>query len=173
MAEQAALTGHLVMTTMHTSDAPGALRRMVDMGADPFVIADSTKLIVAQRLVRKLCPDCRTTVKPDANLAEFAVETARTGGLASSPPPKRYGERKGCAKCSHTGFRRRTVITEMLEMSPEIGKALRADASVDELRAIAVKQGMTTMAADGVRRAAEGETTLREVVRTLGVRLGA
>ncbi|MHC4251625.1 MAG: ATPase, T2SS/T4P/T4SS family [Planctomycetota bacterium] len=173
MAEQAALTGHLVMTTMHTNDATASLRRMVDMGADPFVIADSTKLIVAQRLVRKLCPDCRTTSKPDANLAEFAGDTARTGGLASGPLPKLYGEREGCAKCSHTGFRRRTVITEMLEMSPEIGKALRAGASADDLREIAVAEGMTTMAADGVRRAAEGETTLREVVRTLGVRLGS
>jgi type II secretory ATPase GspE/PulE/Tfp pilus assembly ATPase PilB-like protein len=172
MAQQAAITGHLVMTTMHTNDAPSTLRRMLDMGADPFVIADSTKLVVAQRLVRKLCPECRATSKPDAGLAGFAIETARTGGLEWSSVPGRFGESTGCAKCSQTGYRGRTVITEMLEMSPAVGKALHADASADELREIAVAEGMTTMAADGVRRAAAGETTLREVVRTLGVRLG-
>jgi len=160
---QASLTGHLVMTTLHTRDAAGALTRMVDIGCDPFVVADATKLIVSQRLVRCLCRHCNAAYKPTDDQVHEAEELARAGGLDWESLNPRFRKAVGCKKCNRTGYRGRTVIAEMLEVTPEIGRALRNNASIDDLRAIAVGQGMTTMAADGVRRACTGETTLSEI----------
>lgn len=168
VVQQAALTGHLVLTTLHTDEAAGALKRMVDIGSNPFLIADSTKLILAQRLVRRLCPHCSIEAKPSTNELDRAAELARQGGLPWESLTQKFRKPVGCEKCVKTGYRGRTVIAEVLEVTPEIGKALRNNASVDELRATAVQQGMTTMIADGIRRAANGETSLAEVFRTLG-----
>ena len=162
---QCALTGHLVLTTLHADTSAGGLKRMLDMGVDPFIVADATKLVMSQRLVRCVCKHCGVAAEPDANQLELAAELARTGGVAWPPADARWMKAVGCDKCAHTGYRGRTVVAEMLEVTPEIGKALRAGASLDELRRIAVSQGMTTMGADGVRRAAAGVTTLEEVIR--------
>jgi len=164
----AALTGHMVLSTLHTDDAAGALRRMVEMGSDAFVVADATKLVVAQRLIRKLCPHCSVEGTPAATQLDLAAEAARKGGLNWRTLEPRWRKPVGCDKCSMTGYKGRNVIAEVLEMTPEIGRALRSNASLDELRAIAVSQGMTTMAADGIRRAASGETTLDEAMRVMG-----
>ena len=165
---QSALTGHLVMTTLHANDAAGGLVRMVDIGVDPFVVAEATSLVMSQRLVRLLCRHCSVEDKPDAHRLDLAAELARKGGLEWHSLEPTWRKAVGCEKCGHTGYRGRTVIAEMLEVTPEIGKALRAGASLDELRRIAVSQGMTTMATDGIRRAARGETTLDEVMRVVG-----
>ncbi len=165
---QSALTGHLVMTTLHANDAPRGLVRMVDIGVDPFVIAEATKLVMSQRLVRMPCPQCSVKDKPDAHRLDLASEVARKGGLEWHSLEPTWRKAVGCEKCGHTGYRGRTVIAEMLEVTPEIGKALRDGASVDDLRRIAVEQGMTTMGADGIRRAAKGQTTLDEVMRVVG-----
>jgi excisionase family DNA binding protein len=170
ICQQAALTGHLVMSTLHTDEAVGALKRMVDIGTEPFVVAESTRLVVGQRLVRKLCPKCSRPTEPCREALSRAAELARSGGLGWETLKPDFRGPAGCAKCGQTGFRGRTVITEMLEMSPEISRALREGAGDDELRAIAVSQGMTTMAADGIRRAAEGKVALTEVLHLLGVR---
>ena len=167
IVHQAALTGHLLLTTLHADEAARALTRMVEIGSDPFLVADSTKLIVAQRLVRRLCRECSVEGQPLASHLEQAAELARAGGLGWDALPKAFRQPRGCAKCHQTGFRGRDVIAEALEVTPEIGAALRRGASVEELRRIAVGQGMTTMAADGIRRAAEGLTTLEEVLRVL------
>lgn len=163
----AGLTGHLVLTTLHTNDAALALTRLVEVGVDPFLVADSTLLIVAQRLIRKLCPACRSGAEPPASQLEEAAALAASGGLDWASLRKGFCDSQGCEVCHHTGFRGREVIAEALALSPEIGRALRDGASTDELRALAVRQGMTTMAADGIRRAAEGTTSLREVLRVL------
>ena len=170
MAQQCALTGHNVLTTLHADESARALTRMVQMGESPFVIADATKLVVAQRLVRKLCPACAVPQTPTRSHLERAEELARAGGLDWDAIPKKFRAPKGCTKCSGTGFRGRNAIAEALEVTPEIGSALMRDASVEDLRNIAVGQGMTTMAADGIRRAAAGETTLGEVQRVLALR---
>jgi type II secretory ATPase GspE/PulE/Tfp pilus assembly ATPase PilB-like protein len=167
IVHQAALTGHLLLTTLHADEAARALKRMVEMGSDPFVVADSTKLIIAQRLVRKLCPECSVEAQPHASQIEQAAELARAGGLDWAALPRAFRAPRGCAKCHQTGFRGRDVIAEALEVTPEIGAALRRGASLDELRTIAIGQGMTTMAADGVRRAAAGLTSLEEALRVL------
>ena len=166
---QSALTGHIVLTTLHADESARALKRMVEIGEAPFVVAEATKLIIAQRLVRKLCADCAVTQHPPEDLPARAEALARAGGLDWDSLPKTFRAAVGCPKCGKTGFRGRNVIAEALEVTPEIGAALRRGASVEELRTIAVGQGMTTMAADGVRRAAAGETTLQEVQRVLAV----
>ncbi len=165
---QAALTGHMVMTTLHTNDAVSALKRMVDIKADPFVVTDATRLVSAQRLVRKLCQSCKNKKAPSADQLEWLQTAARSGGLqADVDSPVMYGS-VGCGKCNQTGYRGRNIVAEMLEMSPEIGRALQRDASLDELRLIAIGQGMTTMAADGIRRVLSGETSIDEVMRVTG-----
>jgi type II secretory ATPase GspE/PulE/Tfp pilus assembly ATPase PilB-like protein len=141
---------------------------MVEIGADPFVIADSTRLVVAQRLVRKLCRECSVPAKPPKKSLDAAREVARRGGLAARALDGRFRKAVGCRACNHTGYKGRTVVAEALAMSTQIGVALRRGASVDQLRTLAVGQGMTTMAADGFRRAAAGETTIEEVARVVG-----
>ena len=164
---QASLTGHMVLATLHTQDAAQALTRMVEIGVDPFVVADATRLVLAQRLIRKLCTACAGPATPPASHLEEAAGLARAGGLEWASLPKDFRGPVGCEVCHQTGFRGREVIAEALELSPEIGQALRSGAGTDELRALAVRQGMTTMAADGIRRAAAGATSIDEALRVL------
>ena len=118
--------------------------------------------------MRKLCPHCSRKRRAPEHIGR-AEKLAHEGGLDWDSLPKTFREPVGCPKCSKTGYRGRNVIAEALEVTPGIGAALRDGASVDELRRIAVSQGMTTMAADGVRRPAGGTTALREVMRVLGL----
>ncbi|MHC4917663.1 MAG: ATPase, T2SS/T4P/T4SS family [Planctomycetota bacterium] len=166
---QASLTGHLVLTTLHTEEAAAALKRMVDIGVAPFLVADCTKLISAQRLVRRLCPACCEGVSPPADALEKAERLALAGGLDFRNLEKSFRKGVGCRKCGRTGYKGRTLVAEMLEFGAEMGAALKAGAAVEELRQIAVRSGMTTMAADGIRRAAAGQTSLDEVFRVLAV----
>ena len=167
MLQTAALTGHLALTTLHAEDTASALLRMVDLGGDAFAVADSTKLVVALRLLRKLCPDCSAPKEPPTAELERALRLARTGGVGPDALPRQFRAPVGCPRCSRTGYRGRIPMAETLDVTPEIGCALRRGASTEELRAIAVGQGMTTLAADGIRRAAAGLTTLDEVLRML------
>jgi len=168
MAQQCALTGHLLMTTMHASSSAGVLKRMEEMGSSPYLIGESTKLVIAQRLVRKLCPDCSVEQTPSAELLDRVAAIARAGGLDWASVPKSFHEPVGCDKCKGIGYRGRTIIAEALEVTPEIIAALESDASIEEMQTIAVKQGMTTLSADGMRRAALGETSIAEAMRVAG-----
>lgn len=145
--------------------ATGTLMRMRDIGADAFLIGETTRLVVAQRLIRRLCPHCRKPQRPNATQVEQAIAAAAAGGVHWDTLPRKFHKAVGCDKCAKSGYRGRTVLVEAMQITDQIGAALRRDASEDELRTIAVGQGMTTLAADGVRRAAEGETTLAEVFR--------
>ena len=165
---EAALTGHLLFSTLHTESAAGALTRMVDIGCEPFLVTDAVTLIVSQRLVRLLCPKCSVEADPSADQLKRAQDLARAGGLDWQSLSRGFRKPVGCPACVNTGYRGRTVIAETLEISPEIAVALRDGADTDALQAAAVRHGMTTMAADGIRRAAEGRTTIREVLRVLG-----
>jgi excisionase family DNA binding protein len=164
---QAAMTGHLVFTTLHADDTARALLRLVEMECPPFVIGDAARLVLAQRLVRLLCPHCSRETAAEPQRLAWAEHVARAGGLDWDSLPKRFRSAAGCDQCKQLGYRGRNIITEVMEVSPEIGAALRRGASVNELRTIAVGQGMTTMSADGIRKAAEGKTTLEEVFRLL------
>ena len=165
MAHECALTGHLVLTQMHSSGAAGTLKRMVELGSEPYIIGESTKLIVAQRLIRKLCPDCSVEHNPPEELLNRIAEAANTDGLNWDSLSKQFREPVGCANCRHTGYRGRNIIAETLEISPEIIAALSRGASLEELQTVAIQQGMITIAADGVRRAAMGETSIGEIMR--------
>jgi len=168
LAHQCALTGHLVMTTMHVSSAAGVLRRMEELGGPSYIIGESVKLVSAQRLVRRLCPDCSVEQKPSAELLERVTNIAFIGGLDWDSIPKNFREPVGCDKCKGIGYRGRTIIAEALEVTPEIIAAMESGAAIEDIQAIAVQQGMTTLSADGMRRAALGETSIAEVLRVTG-----
>ena len=164
LAVQASLTGHLVLTTLHTDDAAAALTRIMDIGLPPFLVADTAKLVVAQRLVRVLCRECSVAAEPTVSQLAQAQELAKRGGLDWATLPHQFRKAVGCAKCAQTGYRGRTTITEMLEVTPTVGAAVRKGVRAEELRALAIKEGMTTMSADGIAKATAGTTTLNEVL---------
>ena len=164
IAVQASLTGHLVLTTLHTDNAAAALARIMDIGLPPFLVADTARLVVAQRLVRVLCRDCSVAAEPTSSHLAQAQELAKLGGLDWPTLPHTFRKAVGCAKCAQTGYRGRTTITEMLEVTPALGAAVRQGSRAEELRALAIKEGMITMSADGIAKAAAGMTTLSEVL---------
>jgi excisionase family DNA binding protein len=172
IAQQAALTGHLVLTTLHTNDAADALKRMLDIGSEPFIIAESTRLIVAQRLIRRLCPECAVAAAPMPDQVELLDRLGREHGFDWHALGNNFRKPVGCPACARTGFCGRHVIAEALEVTPEIGRLLRDKSPADVIRQKAVEQGMTTMMAHGVQRAARGETSLTEVFCVLASFLG-
>jgi general secretion pathway protein E len=156
IAVQASLTGHLVLATLHTNDAVGAVTRLIDMGIEPFLLSSTLLGVVAQRLVRHLCPDCRTAAPPsDAQLAELSPE------MRDRPLPKAVG----CPACKWTGYRGRTGIYEMLVVDRECAELVRSGASEQRLRDHSARRGASTLRADGLRWVASGDTTLEEVLR--------
>lgn len=166
---QMAATGERILTTLHASRASEALRRLVDMGGESFLIAQATTMVIGQRLARKLCADCAREESPDSRLLTRARLLWESSGQDWNRLPKKFKAPSGCAKCQFTGYRGRLILVEMLKIGPEIMAALEQNASADELQAAAVRQGMRTLAANGVDRAAAGETSLLEVFSVLSV----
>ena len=159
IAIQSALTGHLVMTTLHANDAPLAAARLVEMGIEPFLVTSSVSCVVAQRLVRKLC-ECRTQVKlTKAILVENGFDVPR--GLSAFEPA-------GCVRCAQTGYKGRTGLYEVLTMSDDVRRLILDRARHDELLAAAREQGMRTLRQAGLAKIAEGVTSVPEVLRVLG-----
>jgi len=159
IAIQSALTGHLVFSTLHTNDAPSAITRLRDMGVPPFLITATLEAILAQRLVRRICTECRTEFEPTDDLLlelQLPVEQARQYKFY-------YG--KGCARCNNSGYKGRTGIYELLVVTDEIRDMVTSDASVDDIRNFARTQGMTTLREAGLKLIFDGETTIDEVVR--------
>jgi len=160
VAVEASLTGHTVFATVHTNDAPSAVTRLVDLGVEPFLITSTLEAVVAQRLVRRVCADCRQQYEPeDAQWLQLG-EDAREK-LAGRPLS--YG--KGCERCFHTGYRGRTAIYEILIVDGPLRAAIQRRASVAELRRIARAAGMRSLRESGLLAVAEGRTTIEEVVR--------
>lgn len=162
---EASLTGHRVLTSLHTNDAPNALARMVDIGVPSFLVGDATSLVVAQRLVRVLCPHCSEECSLPENLLDRAVNIVRSGGMQWEVMPKNWRKAVGCKKCRNLGYLGRTCINEVLEVSGEICTALIKGASCSELKTIAIGKGMTTIQAEAVLLAAQGKTSFDEVLR--------
>ncbi len=159
IAIQAALTGHLVFSTLHTNDAAGAITRLVDMGIEPFLVASVIRAIVAQRLVRVICPECKGGYVPEAEvLREAGIE------VSFSPGQKAY-RGKGCPACSMTGYRGRTGIYEILRISEEIRQLIMKKADSATIGRRATVEGMKTLRDDGARKVMAGVTTLEEVLR--------
>ena len=155
VAFQAALTGHLVLSTLHTNDAAGALTRMIDMNVEPFLIASSVLAIVAQRLIRRNCDRCSTSYSP----AREVLERLGVTGPAS------FRRGVGCAACGQRGYRGRVGIYELMPMSQEIRRLVMERRSSEEIKAQAVGDGMRTLRQDGIDKATAGITTPEEVLR--------
>jgi type IV pilus assembly protein PilB len=159
IAIKAALTGHLVFSTLHTNDAPSTISRLMNMGIEPFLVATSVHLICAQRLVRCLCGECKTRdpVSPQVLMdAGFTPEEARTVTVY---------KRQGCSACGNKGYRGRVGLYEVVEFTDELRELILIGASTLELRKKAIEQGMTSLRRSGLIKVAAGTTTLEEVMR--------
>ena len=156
---QASLTGHLVLSTLHTNDSAGAVTRLVDMGVEPFLIASSLEAVLAQRLVRRICPDCRTPYEPpEALLQQLGIDPIDIGNREFF-----YG--RGCAKCSDTGYRGRKGIYEWLRMTEAVRDLVVERAPTLVIKQKALEQGMRTLRDDGLRSIFDGATSIEEVVK--------
>jgi type IV pilus assembly protein PilB len=158
VAINASLTGHMVFSTLHTNDAAGAIARLADLGAKPFLLASSLRAVLAQRLVRKVCPHCRGVDSPTpAELNLLGISPAEAAGAT-------FAKGTGCAQCSGTGFRGRIGIFELLVIDEEFESLIATGASVSKLREKARRLGVRTLRADGARKVIAGLTTADEVV---------
>ncbi|HIJ64915.1 MAG TPA: Flp pilus assembly complex ATPase component TadA [Candidatus Hydrogenedentes bacterium] len=169
MCVKGAVAGHLLLTTLHSPDAVSALQRIRDI-IDATLLktaGDVIKLVVAQRLVRTLCESCSVDYDPPQELLDEIEMRACTGGLDWDAIPKHLRKAVGCSECAQTGYKGRTAVAEALAVSPAILDAVRAGAPCEDVLNIAVEEGMTTMAAHGILKAAEGITTVDEVTRVL------
>ena len=161
IAVQSALTGHLVLSTLHTNDAVSAFTRLVDMGVEPFLVATSVRAVQAQRLVRRLCPYC-------SQPADVLPAVAR---LVEGLAPQGEAQRRsavGCARCQGTGYRGRLGIYELVDVTPELQELILGRATAERMRALATAQGGRTLREDGLLKARAGMTTVEEVVRVTG-----
>ena len=164
IAIEAALTGHLVLTTLHTNDAAGTPMRLIEMGVEPFLVGSAIVCVVAQRLARQLCDNCSESYEPSEE------ELAASGWEPGDAPvggPARFRRAVGCQACSRTGYRGRMALHELLPITEEIERAVIAGLSVDQIARLGVEQGMVPLRHDGLRKAALGLTSLEEVLRVV------
>jgi general secretion pathway protein E/type IV pilus assembly protein PilB len=159
-AIQASLTGHLVFSTLHTNDAAGAFTRLIDMGVEPFLVASTVEAVMAQRLVRTLCPDCRTPYKPprDELPKDFPWDELQSEGGELMRPG-------GCRSCRHAGYLGRIGIYELLVSTEQVRNLAHERASTWDIRKTALEEGMLTLRQDGWQKVLEGRTSVEEVVR--------
>jgi general secretion pathway protein E len=162
IAVHAALTGHLVFSTLHTNDAAGAVSRLLEMGVEDFLLASAVMGILAQRLVRLICPECRVPLPPGA--ARIEMEKNGRHGLPAKEPEQLFMG-QGCDACAHTGYQGRTGIYELLVVDENIRQLILNRAEAAAIRQMAMSQGMQTMAEDGWNKVAQGRTTTQEVLR--------
>lgn len=158
---QSALTGHLVLSSLHATDAIGAIYRFIEMGIEPFMVTSAVIGVLAQRLVRRICPECAVAYEPAADELGFY---RASGGVANE-----FRRGTGCASCAHTGYRGRIGVFEVLRMSEAIKRLLVRDAPPEALRERASAEGMTTLRSAGIAKIDEGLTTITEVIRSVHV----
>ena len=161
LAVEAALTGHLVLSTLHTNDAPSAATRLVEMGIEPFLVGSALDSVLAQRLARRLCDWCKEAYAPTDE--ELSVTPWTTG--SGVPVPTTLWRPTGCRNCGTTGFKGRIALTEVMTVSEEIERLTLQRAPASEIRRVALDQGMTSLRSDGLTTVTAGHTTLDEVIR--------
>lgn len=163
IAIQASLTGHLVLSTIHTNNAPATITRLIDMGIEPFLIASSIVCVIAQRLIRTLCPHCKKKYKPtDEELKSIGLTEKQAATFT-------FYKAVGCEECMDTGYKGRVAIFEVMEMTGEIAQLTMEQADTAVIRKKALAEGMTTLIDDGIRKIKEGITTIAEVARVAAV----
>jgi type IV pilus assembly protein PilB len=159
IAIKAALTGHLVLSTLHTNDAPSTITRMIDMGVEAFNVASAVNLVVAQRLVRRVCKNCAEPVTyREEELRSLADDLSTLSHIE-------FRRGKGCDTCGGLGYKGRAGLYEVMALSPELRRAILRGDSVADLRDLAVREGMLTLRMDGIKKIEKGVTTLEEVVK--------
>jgi general secretion pathway protein E/type IV pilus assembly protein PilB len=157
IAVQASLTGHLVFSTLHTNDAPGATTRMIDMGVEPYLVASSLEMVAAQRLVRLICKECKEPAPPE--------EAEKLRAVFGDEVPKTIYRGRGCRNCQGAGYRGRQALFEMMPISDEIRRLILERASSRDISKMAISQDMKSLREDGWRMIREGRTTPEEVLR--------
>ena len=171
VSTNAALTGHLVLSTLHTNDAPTAIPRLVDMGVPPFLVSATLNIVMAQRLVRRICPDCIESYEIDDLTKEAIISQVKQLGeerLVSFSMPEMLYRGKGCRNCNYTGYRGRLAIFEMLDVDSDIRNYIvRKDFTLDGLKKIMAQKEMKTMFEDGLDKAKLGQTTVQEILRVI------
>jgi type IV pilus assembly protein PilB len=159
IAIKAALTGHLVLSTLHTNDAPSTVNRLLNMGIEPFLVTSSLNAIVAQRLARRICPDCKEeTEVPAQALIDIGVSPEEAGDFV-------VYKGKGCSTCASTGYKGRVALYEVMRMNDELKELVLNGASTIELKREAMRHGMRTLRQAGILKIKEGVTTIEEVLR--------
>jgi len=159
IAVKAALTGHLVLSTLHTNDAPSTINRLIDMGVEPFLVSSSVRLILAQRLIRRTCARCAEEIEPHPEaLAELGVTEAWASKIS-------FKKGKGCDACNGSGYSGRQGLFEVMPITPAVSRMILDRRSADEIRDRAVEEGMLTLRQDGIRKIEKGITTIEEVLR--------
>jgi general secretion pathway protein E len=160
MAIQSSLTGHLVFSTLHTNDSAGAVTRLLDLGVEPYLVSSSLIAIIAQRLVRKVCPDCKKPSQPTAQeLSELGLGTPEENHEA------KFYVGAGCERCFKTGYRGRTGIYEVMLLSEKIQDLIYKRETAGTIKRLALEAGMQTLRMDGARKVLAGITTVAEVLR--------
>jgi len=160
IAIESALTGHLVLSTLHTNDAPSAISRLTEMGIEPFLVASAIHCVVAQRLARTLCQHCKQrTIVP--------ADILRDNGYAVNLDVEAF-EPKGCGRCKGTGYKGRTGLYEVMPITPEIRTLALERRAAEEIGEVAVAQGMRRLRDDGLTKVKQGRTSIAEVARVVG-----
>jgi len=157
IAVQAALTGHLVLSTLHTNDAPSSITRLVNIGLEPFLVGAAVNSVLAQRLIRRLCKECKKMETPSEDMAEFLAMQGMDADEMWVP--------KGCDKCRQTGYSGRVGIYELLCVDDQLRDIISRNPNVAEFRRLCIERGMVTLRNDGIRKVAKGVTTMQEVLR--------
>nr|WP_313973884.1 GspE/PulE family protein [uncultured Psychrobacter sp.] len=166
MAVQASLTGHLVLSTLHTNDAPSSITRLHDLGIQPFLTSATILGVMAQRLLRTLCPHCKQAVDVSAD-SEIAIQWQELVQPWRAPVPAQVYKAQGCEHCRHTGYQGRVGLYEIMPLSNELKKLVAADANLDTLKQQAYREGVQPLRLSGAKRISEGVTTIEEVMRVV------
>lgn len=161
----AAMTGHLLLSTLHTNDAPTAIPRLIDMGGEPFLIASTLNAVVAQRLVRKICSSCIYSYAPSPEILDSIKIQLEVHGQKNPKLPSQLFKGKGCNICGFTGYHGQIGIFEIMEVTPNIRKIITSEVSIDKIRETARMEGMASIFEDGLDKAEKGITTIEEVMR--------
>jgi type IV pilus assembly protein PilB len=155
---KAALTGHLVLSTLHTNDAPSTVTRLIDMGLEPFNVAGALNCVTAQRLVRRICQNCKQP-------ATYTTDYLESAHISDEQQQLTFYRGKGCDRCGGSGYKGRAGLYEVMHVSPDIRRLIMHSASTDELREQGLAEGMLTLRMDGMLKASRGVTTLEEVIK--------
>jgi len=158
IAVQAALTGHLVLSTLHTNDAPGAVTRLLDLGVAPYLLSASLIGVLAQRLVRKICPNCKAEYEPSSSIRKIVS--------CKGDEVVKFYRGVGCKKCRNTGYAGRIAIHELFVPDEKIAEMINERASLKQIKSAALKNGMTPLQEDGIEKVKAGIVSVEEVLRT-------